>query len=366
MKSQIHPDNFCVIMAGGVGSRFWPMSRTSFPKQFHDVLGTGQSLLQMTYERFLAICPPENIFVVTNVQYESLVQQQLPDLMTGQIIAEPLRKNTAPCIAYANHKIAAINRNARIVVAPSDHLITKEAAFHDTIAMALEQCSKNDALYTLGIKPTRPDTGYGYIQFTGDPDTEIKRVKKVKTFTEKPALDLAKQFIDSGDFYWNSGIFIWSLDSIRKAFKKHLPDIEELFSDLTEIYNSDQEAARIANVYAICENTSIDYGILEKAEKVKVVLSDFGWSDLGTWGSLYTHLSTDNNKNATLGAKVVLSECTGNIVKSPDEKLVAIHGLNDHMVIDTGDVLMICPLSEEQKIKQLVAEVRLKVGDELV
>lgn len=366
MKHQIHPDNFCVIMAGGIGSRFWPMSRTYFPKQFHDVLGTGQSLLQMTYERFLAVCPAENIFVVTNAQYDALVKEQLPALNPLQIIAEPLRKNTAPCIAYANHKIAAINPNARIVVAPSDHLITREAEFHDTVLMALEQCSTDDALYTLGIKPTRPDTGYGYIQFTGDPETEIKRVKKVKTFTEKPALDLAQQFLDSGDFYWNSGIFIWSLQSISNSFKQHLPDIEELFSELAGIYNTDQEAARIANVYSVCENISIDYGILEKAEKVKVVLSDFGWSDLGTWGSLYTHIEKDEQENALLGNRVVLSDCSGNIVKTPDGKLVAIHGLNDHIVIDSGDVLMICPLSDEQKIKQLVTEVRLEAGEEFV
>lgn len=353
-------------MAGGIGSRFWPMSRTYFPKQFHDILGIGETLIQMTYQRFLSICLPENILVVTNAQYIGLVQEQLPQLKPEQLIVEPLRKNTAPCIAYANHRIAAINPNARIVVAPSDHLITKEAAFIDTVHLALEQCSTSDALMTLGIKPSRPDTGYGYIQFTGDPETRNKRIKKVKTFTEKPALDIAREFIESGDFYWNSGIFIWSLKSIRQEFEQHLPDIEELFSGLTGLYNTEKEAEQIANVYAVCENISIDYGILEKAEKVKVVLSDFGWSDLGTWGSLYNHLEKDEQQNAKPDQMVVLSDARGNIVKAPEGKLVAIQGLEDHIVIDTGDVLMICPLSDEQKIKQLVNDVRSQAGEEFV
>ena len=367
MHQKIHPDNYCVIMAGGIGSRFWPMSRTYFPKQFHDILGTGQTLLQMTFDRFLSICPPENILVVTNAGYVPLVQEQLPQLSREQLIIEPLRKNTAPCIAYANHRIATLNPNARIVVAPSDHLILKEAEFAETVHMALDLCSTNDALFTLGIKPTRPDTGYGYIQFTGDSETEIKRVKQVKTFTEKPVRELAEEFIQSGDFCWNSGIFIWSLNSIRKEFEKHLPDVEELFSGLKDVYNTDKEEGQITNVYTVCENISIDYGILEKAENVKVVLSDIGWSDLGTWGSLYNHIEDkDEQANAVLGELVVTSDSSGNIIKSPAGKLVAIYGLEDHIVIDTGDVLLICPLSEEQNIKHLVNEVRLKGGEEFV
>jgi len=359
LSHNIHPDNFCVIMAGGIGSRFWPMSRSTFPKQFHDVLGLGQTLIQMTYERFLKICPPENILIVTNADYKDLVKSQLPDLTDEQLLLEPARRNTAACIAYANYKIAARNSNARIIVAPSDHLIMKEDAFIETVELAIDQCAESDSLITLGIKPSRPDTGYGYIQFTGDPETNIKRVKKVKTFTEKPNLELAKEFLASGDFYWNSGIFIWSLSSIQKAFETHLSEMNELFADIAEAYNTPKEAGQIANVYAVCENISIDYGILEKAEDVKVVLSDFGWSDLGTWGSLYTHLNKDDHGNGILGKQVILSDSSGNVVKAPDDKLVAIHGLDNHVVIDTGDILLICPLSEEQSIKQIVSDLKL-------
>lgn len=366
MKQNIHPDNYCVIMAGGIGSRFWPMSRTSYPKQFHDVLGLGETLIQMTYGRFLSICPPENIFVVTNTEYAGLVQEQLPDLNADQIIQEPMRRNTAPCIAYANYKIATINPNARIVVAPSDHLITKEEAFRETVNLALDHCSENDALITLGIKPSRPDTGYGYIQFIETASAPNDRIKKVKTFTEKPDLEIAREFIASGDFYWNSGIFIWSLKAISQAFKKHLPELDELFEELKPIYNTPDEEKQIADIYAICENISIDYGVLEKAENVDVVLSDFGWSDLGTWGSLYTHLSKDDKGNALLGQHIVVSESGGNIVKTPNGKLVAIQGLDNHIVIDTGDILLICPLEEEQKIKQLVNDLKLNNGAQFV
>lgn len=366
MKNPIHPDNYCVIMAGGIGSRFWPMSRSSFPKQFHDVLGMGETLIQMTYKRFLDICPAENIFVVTNTEYAELVKEQLPELNPNQIILEPMRRNTAPCIAYANYKIAAINPKARIVVAPSDHLITKEKAFSDTVHLALNHCDENDALVTLGIKPARPDTGYGYIQFIESSSSSNDRIKKVKTFTEKPDLDIAREFLESGDFYWNSGIFIWSLESISQAFKKHLPELDELFEELQPVYNTSDEEKRIADVYAMCENISIDYGILEKAGNVDVVLSDFGWSDLGTWGSLYAHLNKDDCGNALLGQHIVFSESKGNIVKSPQGKLVAIQGLDNHIVIDTGDILMICPLEDEQKIKQLVSDLKLNNGEQFV
>lgn len=366
MKQTIHPDNYCVIMAGGIGSRFWPMSRTSFPKQFHDVLDLGETLIQMTYRRFLTICPKENIFVVTNSEYAELVIEQLPDLNPEQIIKEPMRRNTAPCVAYANYRIAAINPNARIVVAPSDHLITKEEAFTETVLLALNHCNEHESLVTLGIKPSRPDTGYGYIQFTESTSDKSDRIKKVKTFTEKPDLEIAREFLASGDFYWNSGIFIWSLRSIDKAFKKHLPDLDELFEELRPVYNTNDEEKRIVDVYAMCENVSIDYGILEKAANVDVVLSDFGWSDLGTWGSLYTHLKKDESGNALLGQHVVLSESAGNIVKAPEGKLVAIQGLENHVVIDTGDILMICPLEDEQKIKQLVNDLKMNNGEQFV
>lgn len=352
-------------MAGGIGSRFWPMSRTGYPKQFHDVLGLGQTLIQMTYQRFLKICPPENIMVVTNKEYEALVHEQLPELSKDQIILEPMRRNTAPCIAYANHRIETKNPNARIVVAPSDHLITKEQEFVETIGIAIEACSQSNQLITLGIKPSRPDTGYGYIQFVSDDDHD-NRVKKVKTFTEKPDLELAKQFLKSGDFYWNSGIFIWSLESIRLAFDAHLNELNELFEEVKPWYNTEEESARIEKVYSICENISIDYGILEKAGNVSVVLSDFGWSDLGTWGSLYTHLAKDENQNGVMSGKTLLRDAAGNVVKAPEGKLVVLQGLKDHIVIDTGDILMICPLSEEQKIKNIVSDLKLNKGEAFV
>jgi len=365
MTKKLPSDNYCVIMAGGVGSRFWPMSRSGFPKQFHDVLGIGKTLIQLTFERFLNICPTENIFVVTNTQYFDLVKEQLPQLSDGQIILEPSRRNTAPCIAYANHKIGAINPNAKIIVAPSDHLILKEEEFVRIANLALKQCETGN-LVTLGIKPTRPDTGYGYIQFMDDNSTSDSLVKKVKTFTEKPDLELAEKFLESGDFYWNSGIFIWSLTSINAAFESHLKELNDLFSELKDFYNTNEETAKIAQVYAICESISIDYGIMEKAENVNVVLSDFGWSDLGTWGSLYTHLQKDKNQNGVIGKNILLYESSGNVIKAPNDKLVVIQGLDEHIVIDTGDVLLICNLKDEQKIKQMVNDIKISKGDALV
>jgi mannose-1-phosphate guanylyltransferase len=352
-------------MAGGVGSRFWPMSRSGFPKQFHDVLGIGKTLIQLTYERFLNICPAENIFVVTNTQYFELVKEQLPQLSDGQVILEPSRRNTAPCIAYANHKIGAINPDAKIIVAPSDHLILKEDEFVRITNLALKQCESGN-LVTLGIKPTRPDTGYGYIQFVDDKTASDSLVKKVKTFTEKPDLELAEKFLESGDFYWNSGIFIWSLTSINAAFESHLKELNDLFSELKDSYNTSDETAKIAKVYAICESISIDYGIMEKADNVNVVLSDFGWSDLGTWGSLYTHLQKDKNENGVIGKNVLLYESSGNVIKAPNDKLVVIQGLDEHIVIDTGDVLLICNLKDEQKIKQMVNDIKISKGDHYV
>jgi mannose-1-phosphate guanylyltransferase len=352
--------NYCVIMAGGIGSRFWPMSRTDYPKQFHDILGTGSTLIQQTFERFLAICPRENIYIVTNGQYKDLVMEQLEGIDESQILLEPSRRNTAPCIAYANHRIKQKDPNAVIIVAPSDHLVLKEAAFIATINTAIAQARKSDNLVTLGIKPSRPDTGYGYIQFTDASGAVAPEVKKVKTFTEKPDIELAREFLKSGDFYWNSGIFVWTLTSITKAFKKHLPEIEELFENIASSYSTPEEAEKIANVYSVCESISIDYGIMEKAKNVHVVLSDFGWSDLGTWGSLFTHIKKDTDNNAVVGKNVVLEQSSDNMVNVPGKKLVVVHGLHDFILVDTQDVLLICPKDDEQKIKQIVND--LKVG----
>jgi mannose-1-phosphate guanylyltransferase len=345
-------------MAGGIGSRFWPMSRTDNPKQFHDILGTGSTLLQQTFDRFLALCPRENIYIVTNEQYHSLVKEQLGGLDDAQILLEPSRRNTAPCIAYANHKIKQRDPEAAIIVAPSDHLVLKESAFIKTIETALLQARTTGHLVTLGIKPSRPDTGYGYIQFTDADQAVSPDVRKVKTFTEKPDLELARTFLQSGDFYWNSGIFVWTLASITAAFREHLHEIEELFEGISPYYNTPEEAQKIAGVYAVCDSISIDYGIMEKAKNVSVVLSDFGWSDLGTWGSLFTHIKKDKNSNAIVGKNVVTVQSSDNMINVPADKLVVLQGLNDYIVVDTGDVLLVCPKQEEQKIKQIVTDLK--------
>ena len=354
----VNKDNYCVIMAGGIGSRFWPMSRTSYPKQFHDILGTGNTLIQQTFERFLNLCPKENIYIVTNDQYRELVKEQLDGISYEQILCEPSRRNTAPCVAYANEKIRAKNPNARMIVAPSDHLVLKEQAFINTIETALNQAQTTGNLVTLGIKPSRPDTGYGYIQFTDADQVVSDDVRKVKTFTEKPNLDLAKEFIKSGDFYWNSGIFIWTLESISEAFRQHLPEVHELFEEGAAELNSDREEEKIAEIYSVCESVSLDYGIMEKANNVDVVLSDFGWSDLGTWGSLFTHVKKDTDHNAIVGKNVMLYDSKDNMINVPEDKLVVIQGLEDYILVDTNDVLLLCPKEEEQRIKQFVNDIK--------
>ncbi len=350
---------YCVIMAGGIGSRFWPMSRTSLPKQFHDILGTGSTLIQQTFERFLSICPAENIIVVTSTIYKDLVLDQLDGIKEENILLEPSRRNTAPCIAYAAHRIKKENKDAVMIVAPSDHLVLKENAFNKTIETAIDQALNSGNLVTLGIKPSRPDTGYGYIQFEDDPDSELEQVRKVKTFTEKPDIDLAREFIHSGDFYWNSGIFIWTLDSILRAFAQFLPEVNDLFVDIESSLATEKESEAIANVYSMSESISVDYGILEKAKNVNVVLSDFGWSDLGTWGSLFSQIKKDKENNAVVGKNVVLNNSADNMINVPENKLVVIQGLNDFILVDTNDVLLVCPKDDEQKIKQIVNDLKI-------
>lgn len=347
-------------MAGGIGSRFWPMSTTEHPKQFLDILGTGRTLIQQTYDRLIKIAPKEQILVVTSTDYKDLVMEQLPDITEHQVLCEPVRKNTAPCIAYANYKIAEINPNANVVVAPADHLIMDQESFVDIINVAIKQSNEKQHLVTLSIYPSRPDTGYGYIQF--DPDTEAfdERVKTVKTFTEKPNHELAEHFIESGEFYWNSGIFIWNLQVINKAFEEHLSEIDDLFYEGVGKYNTDEEQAFINRIYPMCANISIDYGVMEKAKNVSTVLSDFGWSDLGTWGSLYTHINHDDHANAVVGPNVHLYESKDCIVNMPKDKLVVLQGLDDYIVVDANDVLLVCKKKDEQKIKSYVAEIKLK------
>lgn len=354
-------------MAGGIGSRFWPVSRVSMPKQFIDILGTGKTLLQQTYDRFKRICPKENIFIITNDTYEKIVLEQLVGINANNVLLEPARRNTAPCIAYACYKISSINPKANIVVAPSDHLILKEDTFIKAIKSCYKKAESEDCLLTLGIKPTRPDTGYGYIQFVNSPTKEKDiRMKKVKTFTEKPDLDMANFFMESGDFLWNSGIFIWSARSIIIAFSIHMPDIAMMFKNGLNIYNTTKEKEFINEVYPQCKNISIDYAILEKATNVYVRSSAIGWSDLGTWGSLYQHIEKDKKNNAIVGKNVMLYDSENCIVNVPNNKLVVLEGLSGYIVVESDNILLICKKEEEQHIRQFVNDVKTKKGDKYV
>ncbi len=358
---------YAVIMAGGVGERFWPMSRNYRPKQFIDILGTGKSLLQQTHDRFLQILDPRNIYIITNVGFVDLVKEQLPDIDPSQIICEPTRKNTGPCIAYAAHKIHALNPKATLVVAPSDHVILKETAFTSAIEASLDAASVHDWLFTLGITPSRPDTGYGYIQFIEEAiQGEISTLRKVKTFTEKPNLEMAESFIDSGDFLWNSGIFIWSCKAIMDAFEKYQPEISYVFHEAAGIYNSPDEWPYMSRAYATCKSISIDYAIMEKAENVYVFISDFGWSDLGTWGSLYEVRSKDFDENTVIGKDVLIYDTHNCIVNFPDDKVVVIQGLNDFIVAESDNALLICERSQEQQLRKIVNDIRQKKGEKYI
>lgn len=364
---KVNNDYYCVIMAGGIGARFWPMSRSSHPKQFIDILGTGSTLIQQTFKRLTRLCPPENILIVTNGIYKELVMSQLPEISEDQVLCEPMRRNTAPCIAYANYKIYKKNPDASVVVAPSDHIILNEDEFVNTLQSALKAASENDWLLTLGIKPSRPDTGYGYIQYNEglvyQADDEIR---KVKTFTEKPNQELAETFLESGDFLWNSGIFVWSLKSIMNSFRENLSEVDALFSKGIEVYNTPDEEAFISETYPVCENISIDYGVMEKAENVYVRISDFGWSDLGTWGSLHDIRDKDEENNAIKGENVMMYNSNDCIINMPDDKLVVINGLKDFIVVEEDGTLLICPKSDEQQIRKIVDDVKTDKGEEFV
>lgn len=355
-------------MAGGIGSRFWPLSKTHRPKQFLDILGTGKTLLQQTYDRFIQLMPAENIYIVSNLEYKELIIEQLPDLPQENILLEPLRRNTAPCIDYANFRIHQKNPDAHIVVAPSDHLIVKEEAFLQYVQEGFDFVASNEVLLTMGIVPSRPETGYGYIQSFQEnvKGYESTGLRKVKTFTEKPDLELARVFIDSGDFYWNAGIFFWSLKSIMKAFDTHLPEIHSLFQEGEKFYGTEDESGFIEKTYSSCKNISIDYGVMEKADNVYVLISEFGWSDLGTWGSLYEQLEKDEKQNSVTGKNVFMHDSSGNIVNVQDDKLVVLHGLDDYIVVQNDNVLLICRLEEEQKIKQFVNEIKAEIGDDML
>ncbi len=348
-------NNYCIIMAGGIGSRFWPFSRNNRPKQFLDFFGTGRSLLQMTFDRFSRVMPVENILIVSNILYRDLILEQLPEIKPSQVLLEPNRRNTAPCIAYAVNRIKSMTDKANIVVAPSDHLIMKEIDFIDAIKTGLDFVENNDSLLTLGIKPSRPETGYGYIQID-EGDTNLR---KVKTFTEKPNAELAQIFFETGEFFWNSGIFLWNLQTIDHAFHSLLPEVALKFDGGKDVYNTAAEQKFIDEMYASCPNISIDYGIMEKAANVHVLCSDFGWTDLGTWGSLYEMSEKDKDANVTLKCKTMFYESKNNIVALPPDKLAVIQDLDGYIVAESDNVLLICKLEDEQRIRQFVNDVNV-------
>lgn len=357
----INPHRYCVIMCGGIGSRFWPYSRSSHPKQFIDFFGTGRSLLQMTYDRILPLVRPENILVITNSQYAPLVREQLPELNPDCILSEPARRNTAPCIAWAAYHVAALDPEASMIVTPSDHVITRESVFEDCVARGFDFVESHDALLTLGITPSRPETGYGYIQ-VGEP--VAPGINKVKTFTEKPDADLARVFLDTGEFLWNSGIFMWSARSIISTMRACAPDLAATFDRGADTFATPREADFIAREFAGCPAISIDYAVMEHASNVYVEAASFGWNDLGTWGSLYDNSPKNRQSNVTQRCNVLAYDATGNIfaVDNPG-KLIVAKGLDNFIVADAGDVLLICPLADEQGIKQIVNDVKVNFGE---
>ena len=356
--------HYVAIMAGGIGSRFWPMSRTAYPKQFLDVLNTGKTLIQWTYERYTQFIPAENIYIVTSEEYVSIVEKQLPNLPKENILAEPSKKNTAPCIAYISFKLAQKDPQATFVVAPSDHLILEQENFQKIVEQSLDFVSKIKALATLGIMPTNPNTGYGYIQYEG---LEVsKGVYKVKTFTEKPTVEIAASFLASGDFLWNAGIFAWKASTIIAAFEKYQPEMFELFDGEKANFNTASEKQSIQKIYPQCVNISIDIAIMEKADNVYVIPASFGWSDLGTWNSAYDAMEKDYFANAVASDNVIVIDATKCMINAPKDKLVVVQGLDDFIVVDTKDVLLICSKEKEQSIKEYVAEVKRHKGDKYI
>jgi mannose-1-phosphate guanylyltransferase len=353
--------HYVAIMAGGIGSRFWPMSRTDFPKQFLDILGTGKTLIQQTFDRFAKFIPAENIYVITSHEYAEIVKKQLPAIKEENILGEPSRKNTAPCVAYISLKLFQKDPKATLIVAPSDHLVLEEDKFQKVSEKALDFVSHMNALVTLGIQPSHPNTGYGYIQH--EMAEAVPGVYKVKTFTEKPNPELARTFLSSGDFLWNAGIFVWQVDKVLMAFEKHLPEMYELFWTEKDRFNTADEFNAIAEIYPQCTNISIDFGVMEKADNVFVIPASFGWSDLGTWNSAWDNMEKDYLGNAVAGKHVMVVDANNCMVHVPDNKLVLLQGLNDYIVVDTKDVLLICKKEKEQEIKDYVAEVRRNKGE---
>ncbi len=360
MSTTEQKHTYVAIMAGGVGSRFWPASREALPKQFLDILGLGRSLLQLTFDRFTQLVPEENILIVTNGRYADLVKEQLPALSDRQILGEPSRNNTAPCIAYAAFKLAQRDPEARMVVAPSDHLILKEEVFLNDVRTALEFADRHEALLTLGIRPSRPDTGYGYIQY----EKGSEAVKKVRQFTEKPPLADAERYLASGDYLWNAGIFIWKVSDVLNAFSRYAPEIHRILGADKEAYNTEREDEFIRKAYPTTPSISVDYALMEQADNVFTLPVDFGWSDLGTWASLHENAEKDNHRNKVFADQCLVQETTNTLIRVPREKLVVVRGLDNYIVVDEKDVLLIWPKSEEQAIKAARKEIEEKLGDQ--
>lgn len=354
---------YCVIMCGGIGSRFWPYSRTDNPKQFIDFLGTGRSLLQMSYDRILAVVPEQNIFILTNAMYVAKIREQLPDVAPERILAEPARRNTAPCLAWAAYHIRAIDPEASMIVTPSDHLITREREFESAVMAGFDFVESHDALLTLGIKPTRPETGYGYIQIGPVVDGEIH---KVKTFTEKPDIELARTFLRTGEFFWNSGIFLWKASTLIASLAENAPEINDVFAEGRDDFGTPEEATFIARAFPSCLSISIDYAVMEKASNVYVETVSFGWNDLGTWSVLYDISPKNRDGNVTQRCRVLAYNATGNIFAVKEDKLIVVDGLNDYIIADSGDALLICPKEREQRIKQMVNDAKVNYGDKFL
>ncbi|MBC74343.1 MAG: mannose-1-phosphate guanylyltransferase [Muricauda sp.] len=352
---------YAVLMAGGVGSRFWPVSTSSNPKQFHDMLGTGKTLIQKTFDRLNKFIPTENILILTNEQYNDLVLEQLPMVTQNQVVLEPAMRNTAPCILYASLKIQKMNTNAVMIVAPSDHWIEDEEAFEKDVTACFKKCEEENALCTLGIQPTFPNTGFGYIEFEKGSDENIK---KVSQFREKPDYETAKEFLAQGNFLWNAGIFMWSVETIVEAFKKYQPNQYKLFGKGISCYNTSEERAFIQENYPKAENISIDYAILEQSKSIYTLPATFDWNDLGTWGALYDKLEKDENENAVVNADTLLENAKGNMILSPKGKVVVVDGLEDYIIVDKEEVLLIYPKDKQQDIKKVLTQVKEKFGDQ--
>ncbi|WP_242157959.1 mannose-1-phosphate guanylyltransferase [Aestuariivivens sediminis] len=352
---------YAILMAGGVGSRFWPVSTQDFPKQFHDMLGTGDTLIQKTFQRLSRFIPKENIYILTNERYNNLVLEQLPEVTQKQVVLEPAMRNTAPCILYASMKIQKENPNAVMIVAPSDHWIEDELTFSKNVRQAFEFCAKDDALVTLGIQPTFPNTGYGYIEYDKKSDTTIKPVSQ---FREKPDLNTAKEFLTQGNFLWNAGIFMWSVKSVIKAFQSNQPKLYQLFETGIGVYNTSEEGIFIKENYPKAENISVDYAIMEKSNNVFVIAAEFDWNDLGTWGSLYDKLEKDNDNNAVVNARTLVDEASGNMIRTKTNKIVVLDGIEDYIIVDKDEVLLIFPKSKEQDIKITLQKVKDQFGEQ--